>query len=500
MDARALLLVAGLALPLLAGCTDPPAPAEPLARSWETGAEGLENGTFYAFPHAGGDLAVAVRGNGSAEVVLYGADDVRLGHVGVGAERARGRFVLEGVEAGELVLHALAINGTLDLRSGGAPVPWFRALTAHYERHVLVSRDASLGGMPVPLPGGGDSVSEDVEVRLLRAPTDVLLYVHASFESLDVRVQGRSGPVLEVSTGSSVPFAGVYSGPMRGEAYPENVRDGELVAHVEASAFEGDVVLEAASYSRARPAEAAATWTGEVPRFTYGDLPDHPVAFDVHRDAVRLYLWQERGEVADGAACEAEGGDADACGPEDAHVALFGPDDRRVATVAVPPDRVVALPVHEPGSWVAVLLGGEATLGADRVPGDFELHPLDVGQQTFPGGAAGSDDGSYEEERSAVRLDGVPYRVHAVELSGTGTGPVLDARPLVLGTCTSGALALLHGGETIGAWGYDSLGSVRAPEQQDPSLLLGDGPLEVAYGDHGPGCDRPGVAFDTYRR
>lgn len=504
MKAWAFLLAAGALLPLLAGCNGPP-PGEPVPITSTVGADRLENGTFYAFRHGGGDLEVAVAGNGSADLVLFGADDERLGHIGVGAERARGRFVLEGVEAGDLVLQAISLNGTLDLRSGGSAVQQFRALPVHLERHLLVQRGSS---SPIPgLPGtGGSTIDEDVEVELLRAPVEIIAIARATYDSLDVVVEGDAGTVYQVSSGANPIGAplGVYSGEMPGEDIPENMHDRFLSAHVQASSFEGVIVLEARSYSRAARAEGEAYRTDEVPRFTYGLLPDQPVSFEVRTGATELYLWQEDPPSAEDLAddCEAaEAGGEEPCVAPDVHVALFGPADERVATVAVPANGTLAVPVHAAGTWVAVRLDGEATLGADRVPGDFELHPLEVAETTLPAEAAGGEN-EYGQERHELDVPGVPFRFVPAVIGATAAG-ILPTDPSfgLIGACTYSSVSVLLEDETIAAWGYE-IGRYPALETTpiDPALLLGDGELDIAYSDFGPSCDRQGVVVHSYDR
>ncbi|HJQ93590.1 MAG TPA: hypothetical protein VJ874_04815, partial [Candidatus Thermoplasmatota archaeon] len=343
MKAWVALLAAAAAMPLLAGCSGP-SPDTPGPLPLGVGGSELENGTFYAFAHRGGDLEFAAADNGSADVVLYGADDQRIGHIGVGAEQARGRFVLDGVGPGDLVLHALSVNGTLEVQSRGAAVTEFRALPVHVERHLLVQRDASLLGIP-PVDQGSP-VDEVVEVGLLRAPSSVAVLAKATFDSLEVSVTGRSGLVHEVRA-SSGPFVGpgMPFTTLQGESRPENIRDGELTVRVRASGFDGFLVLEARSFSRAEPAAPELRPTTDVPRFTYGELPDQPVGFEVRAGTTFLYLWQEGGPgcgEAEETGTGNQGNQAEACGEGPAHVALFGPRDERVATVAVPANGTLA--------------------------------------------------------------------------------------------------------------------------------------------------------------
>jgi hypothetical protein len=509
---RGLLLLATWALlPVLAGCaSSPPADPLPAPSLTEVEADQLQNGTFYAFAHQGGDLALAVSGNGSAEVVLYGADDRRLGHIGVGAGQARGRFVLDGVEAGELVLHALAVNGTLDLRSGGDAIERFRALSAHVERHVLAERDYSFTDLT--LLTGSEPIDETLEVELVRAPSELAVITRATYEQLDVTVTGRSGTIYEAQSGGGVPAppTGLFFQEVMGTFHGQNVRDGHVTVAVYATGFGGVLLLEARSYSRAPPAEAEAFLTDAVPRFTYGVLPGQPVSFEVRAGATEVYLWQEDPPAPEDLSEECEepaNADQARCDTEaSAHVALFGPQDERIGIVAVPANGTLAVPLGDagPGTWVAVLLDGEATLGADRVPGDFELHPLDAVETVLPAEAAGGNDRSYGQDRRPLQPAGVAYRFSTTTQQGGPTGSAFDPTSDLLGFggCDDTTLAVLLGGETIAAWGYDSLrsSSRQSPAAIDPSLLLGDGDLEVAYSDFGEGCDRIGVLVEGYER
>lgn len=496
------LLVAALLLPLLAGCSGrSPDPAPPATLA---GAADLQPGRFYAFRHGGGELAFAVPANGSAEIVLYGADDHRIGHVGLGAAKASGRFVLDGLAAGELVVNVLAVNGTLDVRSGGDAVRSFRPLAQHVERHVLVSRPAQTPVLSFVL---GDPLDFEGNVSLLRAPTALrVVAAAAAFQDLEVRVFGREGTVHRVSTGSvaSAPVP-AYDGVLSGTSYPENVRDGALGVEAYSSSFEGTLILEAESFSRAAIAEGGAHATRDVPRFTYGALPDQPVSFEVREGAKAVYLWVESGSgTSDGSSSSSSPAPSssdctsrstsDACTDARAAVALFGPHDERVATVLVPANRTIAVPVHEAGRWVAVLLRGEATLGADAVPGDFELHPLDTAEATTPSAPAGGSDGSYGEKREPLEVAGIPFHVEAVRRYPGGT--FLGFPDFGIAGCGSSGAAVLRDGETVGAWGYVGI----EEPGWDPDLYLGDGALEAVHSDHGNACDRLVLVVTGYQR
>lgn len=502
------MLLAAALLPLLAGCSGRlPAPAAPPALA--TPAADLQAGRFYAFQHGGGDLVFAMPSNGSAEVVLYGADDQRVGHIGLGASRASGRFVLDGIAAGELVLDVLSVNGTLDVRSGGEPVRAFRALPLHVERHVLVSRPSSFP-VPATVPLAGDGLAETLNVTLLRAPAALRIVEHAAaFQDLQVRVTGREGTVHEVDVGGSPatpPVSPFFADPesvLPGETYPENIRDGELTVDLRSSSFEGTLVLEADSFSRAAADAGAAHPTRDVPRFTYGLLPDHPVAFEVREGSRQVYLWVEASGSSSSSSSSPSSSSATACNARSAPdackdeslpaVALFGPHDERVATVVIPAGQTVAVPVHEAGKWVAALLRGQATLGADAVPGDFELHPLDTKEATTPDAPAGGNDGSYGEATVPLRTEGVPFHMEATVQYPTDGGPIGN---FGLGDCDSSTVAARRDGETIAAWGYAGF----AQPTWDPDLYLGNGTLEALHSDYGGACGRLVIVVTGYTR
>jgi hypothetical protein len=498
MGRPGVLLLAAL-LPLLAGCFGGPAPAAPPAPPLAATAADLEAGGFYAFRHAGGDLVLAMPANGSAEVVLYGADDTRVGHIGLGAAQATGRFVLDGLAAGELVLDVLSVNGTLDVRSGGVAVTAFRPLPLHAERHVLTVRDSQAPSIPLVLDRPLD---EAANVSLLRAPSAIRILEHAAtFQDLQVVVSGRDGVVYEVDLNGNPPVLPGDS-VLPGEGFPENVRDGELTVTMRSSSFRGTLLLEAASYSRAAVDGGGAHPASGVPRFTYGLLPDQPVSFEVREGAKQVYLWVEAGgpsqattsssRPSSSTACAARS--SAGCGDDRPAVALFGPHDERVATVLVPANGTVAVPVREAGKWVAVLLRGEATLGADAVPGDFELHPLGTVQATTPSASAGGSDGSYGESREPLAVQGVPYHLDAAfEYPGA---TFVGFPGFTLTGCGDPTLAVLRAGETVAAWGYATV----ADPDWEPDLYLGDGALEAAHSDYGDACGRLVAVVTGYER
>jgi hypothetical protein len=476
---RAALVVALLALPFLAGCAQPSAPAALGIDA--VGPEQLQAGRFYAFHHGGGSLSLAVAGNGSAEIVLYGADDTRVGRVGLG--QTGGRFVVEAQPAGEMVVEVLAVNGTLDLRAGASAVARYVELTRHVERHVLLQAPRGpLAGTALSSLTGSQPASAETDLHLRRAPSALRLLLDGAASDLSVQIAGRDGTVLQAHLDADPLFAVGPSGfalqPLPAMVYEENLRGPTYTALASAAGFEGVLILEAESFSRARPVPHQAEPTQQDARFTYGLLPDQPVAFDVHRDAKTLLLWH--GE------CDGE------C--PDTLVALFGPDDRRVATVRLLPNATLAVPVHRPGAWVAVLLGGTATLGADRVPADFELHPLGVLASTSPAGHAG-DQGNYGQAREQAAVAGVPFRVQVREDFGRGLSTTPPGFLGLLG-CAPPSLRVLQGNETLAAWGFRNL---EGPPL-DPQSLLREGPLDLVHDDFGVGCPRFVLTVEGYQR
>ncbi|MFA5944200.1 MAG: hypothetical protein WC876_07015 [Candidatus Thermoplasmatota archaeon] len=477
-----------LALPL-AGCLgDGSTPGSATALSF--GPDELQEGAFYAFHHDGGELAFAMAENGSAEVELYSADDRRVGRIGFGADQGSGSFVLEGIDGGDVVVQILSVNGTLDLRSAGRPVESFALLGPHVERHVLVQQPRAGITAPIGLGLADNPIDETVEIELLRAPAALNLVFSGSFSNLDVRVTSSTGTVLETEDGGSgsVPLQN-FGGVIAAETRMQNVRDGRLTAHITADGFEGVLLLEAYSFSRAAAPSVPVEAVDGVARFTYGALPDQPVAFQVRDGAQSLYLWQE---AADLEACAGEGTiDTGASTAEDcpsAVVALFDGNDQRFATVQVPAKGTLRIPVSEPGDYVAVLLYGQATLGADRVPTDFELHPLEVVTATAPERAPSSD-GQYEQVREPMQAVGVPFSLRPERGSDNDLIPLPSAEG-----CDDGTLSVLQAGETVYYYGMQG-------EAGGDGRWLSGGELEVVYDTYGMDCGSvPQVAIDGYQR
>lgn len=514
MNGTVFLLVAAFALPLLAGCADPagPGPTVESPGLVAVAPTDLSVGGFYAFRHDGGELVFQTEGDVAADVVLYGGDDRRIGRIGLGGDGAAGRFTIDNVDAGELVVEVRALDGGdgIDIRSGGSRVRDFQALPTHIERRVLLQRQndaVSQFGIPTAALQPAD---ENVDFELLRAPSSLRLLLQGNYQDLAVAVVGEDGVVLraEEPGGPVGPQGfGTFSfEEIPSQSFGENVRDGSLSAQVSAADFRGVLLLEATSFSRARAAPSDVQATDEEPRFTYGVLPEQPVTFHVKAGTQWLYLLYE-GDDSGSKACrdaaEEAGADPEkACG-EAALVALFGPDDQRVATVHVPFNQTVAIPAVAEGEWVAVLLDGEATLGADRVPADFELHPIEVRSGAVPTDAASAQTGEYGQAEAPVQGQGVVFRI-----TGEFRGATVFQFPLGFGPgCSPATLVARQGGETIGAWGFGADANANpndadtAPRgTMDPNGFLDGSPLSVVYDDFGPDCNRMVLAVDGYVR
>ena len=508
MKGAVFLLVAAVMAAALAGCAgEDPGPPVPSPGLVAVAATDLEPGGFYAFAHGGGELVFSARGNGSAEVVLYGADDRRIGRIGLGDAVASGRFVLDDVPAGELVVEVRSLAGEdgLDIRSAGSRVRAFDRLPVHVERHVLFQGPTDQLGLPFVAVTPAD---ENLDLQLLRAPSSLRLVHRGGYEDLAVVVMGESGLVLQAESpgafASPPPIGGFGFEQVPSQAFEENVRGGRLSAQVSASDMDGVLLLEAWSYSRARPLPSDVAVASEAPRFTYGVLPDQPVSFSVRAGTERLYLLYE-GTETDGICPESRPGvpdDGETPCPDAGLVALFDPDDRRVATVRVPFNQTVAVPVDREGEWVAVLLDGEATLGSDRAPADFELHPLEIRSAQLPTDSASPQRGEYGQASAAVDGQGVLFRI-----AGQYELPSVAQLPIATGPgCGPASLVAFRGGEAIGVWGIDvdfASGSDavdRPLGPLDPNELLDGGPLSIVYDDFGQDCERMTLVVQGYVR
>jgi len=221
----------------------------------------------------------------------------------------------------------------------------------------------------------------------------------------------------------------------------------------------------------------------EPPRFTYGRLPAVPVQFDVAPEA-RQVVFLAAGTQAQAPAKALAGYDGDAW------VALFGPGDERVATVDVPPGHSAIVHVEHPGRYVAALLAGNASVGADAAPSDFALTPARVSATDLPAASASPD--GYGQSNATFTPD-------------AGTGVLFDARPVVVFTvstlpslaCGDEALRLLEGETPLAAWHWQW----GAPVVPAGALLHG-GPA-TAWSDstgNPSGCPHEAIRFLAYHR
>lgn len=492
---RAAVLALAL-VPLLAGCTDGdagPATIPPVSPGLP--AAELTEGGFYAFAHAGGSLTFRLDGEGDAAFDLYDGDDVRLGSVGFSSETTRTGFHrIDGVGPGDLVLRVQTLNGTLRVESGDQAVARFQPLGTLVERVVLASTDATspdtlgLGLAPVldPTP-----VDDQVDVALRRAPADLRLLGGGLWSNLSVEVRSERGVVLradDVGGGVSLGQARRLD-PLPVEAALQNLRGGALVADIRADDLHGAIVLESRSYSRAGLPTPALAGDAEA-GFTYGPLSTTPTAFAVHAQATRLLLWQ-----------------ADARpGRDEAAVALFGPDDRRIATVLVPSRGLVEVAVAGGGDHVAVLLSGNATLGADRAPADFDLRPLETQDLVVPSSVAGdAARGLYaiasEEVEAPTAYAFVEDRLESSRQPFDGGGG--PPPPMFPFGCDTGRfLRVDHGGEAVLVWPEEA-GVVQQPPAPvlQAALALSAGLFTVTHDGFGDdGCARPALVIRSYVR
>ncbi|HEX2065339.1 MAG TPA: hypothetical protein VHI93_00865, partial [Candidatus Thermoplasmatota archaeon] len=385
---------------------------------------------------------------------------------------------------GDYVVRMLEVNGTLRIDSGGG-APALRPLATHVERHVLLQEPP---GTAPALPGGGlpgvparAPAERSLDLRLLRAPTSLRLLAAGDYASLEVELHSPLGPILSAKAVGFATLSGI--GPaglaeVESEFHGENVRDGHLAGHVRAQDLEGVVLLEAASFSRAEPPALDAAPTRASPRFSYGHLPDVPARFQTGPRASQILL---RGDpTPDG---------------NRTWVGLFDGHGRRLGALPVEAGATLAVPVAASTTYVVALLRGNATLGADAAPSDFELHPLRVRAQTLPAEGAGRG-GEYGQ--GAADADG--GGVFAVEpvLVSTGPGTFPLGEPFLNG-CLEGTVRVAQGNETLGHWDGRALQRFARPDPGHAALRVRDGPLRVQDDGFGTaGCPRLAVQLRSF--
>jgi hypothetical protein len=487
--ARAGMALASLVLALLAGCAGPVGQGTAIPDPGQAAEQAglavppshLEAGTFYAFRHAGGGLSLGVLPGGRAQVELFDGADQRLGQISLSDALAGGSLQLQNMPAGDYVIRTLAVNGTLRIESGGA-APALRPLAAHVERQVLLQ--VPRGTVPsVPAlpgaPGAAPPIDRGLDLQLLRAPTSLRVLVAGDYASLDVELRSAMGPVASAHSTGFAPFNGLGNGGLSEvstEFQVENVRDGHLTGRVQAQDLHGVILLEASSYSRAEPLASPAA-PGAAPAFSYGPLPAAPVRFQTGPRASQLVLhgtpFQEGNRT---------------------WATLFDDHGHRVGTWSVATGAFLAIPVLPSAGYVAALLRGNATLGADAAPGDFELHPMQVREQVVPADPAGSN-GDYGQARAD--LDGAGVFAIEPTVATSASGP-FGFDPQFAAQCSGPAqVRIVQGNETLGFWDE---GFSRQPPSSDAELRLRDGPLAVLSDGFGAtGCPHAAARIKSFQ-
>jgi hypothetical protein len=464
------------ALLLLAGCLQTADPPRAEVPRWSpflvTDAE-LEAGRFYAFDHPGGTLEATLADGREASFALHAPDDRRLGTHHLSGGDPPPRLTLGPLPVGSHVLHVLSLNGTLGLHASRelrfAPLP------THVERHVL-AQEPHGPAPPFPfIPRG--TVEEPLAVGLRRPPTLMRLLSDGSYGHLEVVLRDEAGPVLESEWGGPFldqPFFRSLE-EVPSTFHGDRAVGRNLTGKLSAEDLQGVVLLESWSYSRALPhGQDRVHALDAPPRFSYGRLPQAPVAFHVAADAKTLVAWSE------GPAKPKQG---------TAWVLVFDAEDRKVASLPVEPGTYTAMDVRGGGEYVAVLLGGNATLGADASPATLGLRPLDVRGKTFPKDPAGKD-GEYAQEEGTAAAEGVLFDVRPARADDRLFLPSpIDCPP-------GPSLRVLQHGETLGAWG-PSWDPARTPV----GVLLGDGEASLWHDGFGPSaCSRWAAETVAYVR
>lgn len=477
-------LVAAVALlPALAGCIGDRAP-EPLPvpepAPYAVEATEVQAGRFYAFDHDGGLLSLRPAAGASAQVELFDGQDRRVAEYGLGGGEA-GPDVQMELGAGNYVLRFAALNGTISMASAGTPVQ-LMPLESHVERVVLAQEPK--GAVPnvpfVPLR----PTHIELDVNLTRTPTGMRLWTDGSFNWLELALGGPAGEVFRATSGPTASFGdfGTALREVEGLFHASRARNERLVGKLDVEDLQGALILESFSYSRAIPPgqDLQGQRPGRPP-FEYGLLPSVPVAFEVAPSAQRLYF----AALADAREVGPFGGGPDSIA---AWVSVFGPDDRKLASVPVRAGTYTTLAVNQPGTYVAVLLQGNATLGADAAPKNLGLLPLGVEVQEGPQRPAGSS-GNYGQD--SEELAAVPFDVRPTRIDDPFTSPIPS-----LACSMQESLRILQDGEVVAAFGpmWDS-------RDVPAGALLGNGPVTLWHdGFGGSGCMRNGVALHSYRR
>ncbi len=434
----------------------------------------LEAG-YYQFTHRGGDLILAVPSDNYARFDLFNAEDRRLGRVELGDGGFADQLSIDGAP-GEYVLNIIELHVVrhgpeskapegeaeeaepehtdleelqpeLRIESGGRAVTSFTPLGMHVERHIIVDRDFQPAPLGMPDPGffgGGQALSETLELTLARTPTDIRILATGSAQDLEIKGRGTGGIVFEVL--ESFTNGQQWLMDLGRTLYPENIVDQALEITLEATRQEGPVILEAHSYSRFVPTQTAAgkiiesDEPGDGVVFTYGELSSKPVRIELSNDATKLQAWLPPMDHD----CEGE-----SCDPQLAEpgwLAIYGPSDAKVGSFMVEPGTRIEVPITQGGGYIVRSLVGPVTIGTDAVPRDFEMHPVETRVTDVGTNAPGSND-AYGRVEGDINVTGVPYMVRPTMKSPDGDFEDF----LTFGNCAEqGSVILGAAGETLG--------------------------------------------------
>lgn len=461
---------------LLAGCLQAPDPPRAEPARWSPflvpDAE-LKAGRFYAFDHPGGTLEATLAGGREASFALHAPDDRRLGTHHLSGGDPPPRLTLGPLPAGSHVLHVLSLNGTIALEASRELR--FAPLVTHVERHVLAQEPHDpLPSVPF-VPRG--AVEQPLAVNLRHPPTALRLLSDGSYGRLEVLLRDEAGPVLESEWGGPFLEQPFYRGleEVPSVFHGERAVGRNLTGQLSAEDLQGVVLLESWSYSRALPhGQDRVHEVDAAPRFSYGRLPQAPVAFHVSPRATTLVAWTEEPAKPK---------------QEASWVLVFDAEDRKVASLPILPGTYTAVDVRGGGAYVAILLGRNATLGADASPATLGFRPLDLRTGTLPEDPAGKD-GEYGQDEETVAGEGILFDVRPA---------IADDRiflPTPVDCPPSPSVRVLQGDGSLGAWGPAWRAS-----STPVGALLGDGEAAVWHDGFGPSaCSRWAAETVAYLR
>ncbi len=493
-----MLLVLLLTAGTLAGCLDQelqPADGRPAGVSLAD----AEAGGSYLFEHLGGPLVIELAGatDASATVDLF-APNERVAGWPLGPTTERPRKAEMTLPAGAYVLHVRSLsNGTLALQSAAAAVDTVHLLSSHVERIILHQNPREGLGLPPEIRLAPRPIDAEVTIRLERPPTSLRLLATADMDDLDVTVSGGLGLVLQaddawVAGPSSLFFDERWLVEIPVRLWPENIVGKNYTAGLEARHSGGAIVLEATSFSLALPEASPVEQQVPSMAFLYGELePRVPTSFQVSRANDQLILSPFPGGLpeewtdvphATNVSDEAE----------PSWVALYGPDDHKIGTYSIGADPV-AVSLPEAGTYVLVLLEGQAFVGLSRIPSDFQMHALANRTIVLPAVPAGSN-GDYGLRRDTVELDGVAYAVRAHRVAAT---PTLVA---LYGNCWDSSVRIVQDNQTVGHADMRK-GQIDTAGLSQASQRLMPGPLEVISDGFGRGSQcHLGLEIQVYQR